>query len=108
MTFELCTLNSVTRKPAPNAVAASRSQTGQRVRPGAARPVMPIQRPRPIRYTNGGYASGALAKMCPRLKNQSETENEGSAIRSRFRSENGRRQSKSPIRNAAQNESQTE
>ena len=47
------------------------------------------------------------AKTCPWLKNQSETENESSTSRSRFRSESSRRQSASPRRNTAQKPSQT-
>ena len=46
-------------------------------------------------------------KMSPRLKYQSETENDSIITRSRFRSEKSLRQSASPIRNAAQKPSQT-
>src|SRR5439155_23428398 len=45
-------------------------------------------------------------KTWPLLKYQSETLNETSASRSRFRSESGRRKSASPIRKEAQNPSQ--
>src|SRR5215212_5527203 len=95
------------RNPAAKTVAARRIHTGQRSLPRGARPVTPIQIPRPIRYTNGGYTSGALAKMFPRLKNQRETEKASIAIRSSVRSENGRRQSTSPIRKSAQKANQT-
>src|SRR4051795_5837991 len=107
MTLELRWLYSVARKPAPNAVSASRSHTGQTVRPAVARPVTPIHNPRPIRYTSGGYASGALAKMLPRVKNHSETENDSRARGRGARRESGRPQSTSPSRNAAQNASHT-
>ncbi len=45
-------------------------------------------------------------KTSPRLKNQSEIENERSASRSRFRSESGLRQFARPSKKTAQNESQ--
>ena len=46
-------------------------------------------------------------KMSPRLKYQSETENDSIIRRSRLRSEKSRLQSASPIRNAAQRPSHT-
>jgi hypothetical protein len=45
--------------------------------------------------------------MLPWLKYQSDTENERNITRSTVRSENSRRQSMRPIRNAAQNPSHT-
>ena len=48
-----------------------------------------------------------LANTLPSLKNQSETENESSARRSRVRSPSGRRQSTSPSRKTAQSPSHT-
>ena len=67
----------------------------------------PIQPILAISHTSGGYASGTLVKMSPRLKNQSEIENESRASRSRFRSESGRRRSASPSRKTAQSPSHT-
>jgi hypothetical protein len=49
MTFEWRTLNSVTRKPAANAVTPISSHHGHTVLPRDVRPVSPIQSPRPIR-----------------------------------------------------------
>ena len=56
-------------------------------------------------HASGGYASGIAAKMWPWLKNHSETDSETSASRSTVRRPNGLRQSTSPSRNSAQNES---
>src|ERR687897_3794557 len=96
------------RKPARKTAAAASAHTGQTGRdPGAARPRRaPIHARRATRYTSGGYASGTLQKTSPRLKNQSEIENESSASRSRLRRLRSRRQSASPITKAAQNASQ--
>ena len=47
-------------------------------------------------------------KTSPRLKNQSDTENDSSTSRSALRTESGRRQSTRPSRKSAQNESQTQ
>ncbi len=51
-----------------------------------------------MRYRSGGYASGALVKTSPRLKNASETEKARSASRSTFRSDKGRRRSARPTK----------
>src|SRR5258708_39855690 len=106
MTFDVRVVRP-TRKPSANTVAASGTHAGHVVVPRVARPVRPTCKPRRIRYASGGYASGALAKMLPRLKNHSETENDSSASRSRFRSDSGRRQSARPSRKSAQKPSQT-
>src|SRR2546422_10452075 len=80
-------------------------QSGRAARAG--RPRTPIQTQRARRYTSGGYARGTLAKMFPSLKYQSETENDSSASRSRFRSDSGLRKSASPSKKATQKASQT-
>ena len=59
-------------------------------------------------HASGGYASGIAAKMWPWLKNHSETDSETSANRSTVRRPNGLRQSTSPSRNSAQNESHSQ
>ena len=53
------------------------------------------------------YTSGTAAKTFPRLKNQSETENDSSINRSTLRSERMRRQSARPTRKTPQNASQS-
>src|SRR5205823_1030412 len=63
---------------------------------------------RASRYTSGGYASDADAKTWPRLKYHSETENDSSIRRSRFRHEIGRRKFASPSRNAPHRPNQIE
>src|SRR5262245_30814923 len=96
------------RKPARKTAPASRTQYGQTTRPRAARPVQPIHAQRASRYASGMYTSGTDAKTFPRLKNHSDTENDSSISRSRFRHDSGRRNSASPSRKAKQNPSQTE
>ena len=93
--------------PARNTAPATRIHTGHTGRTAAVRAVAPIQVIRAITYTSGGYARGTLVKMSPRLKNQSEIENDSSARRSRLRSESGRRRSASPSKKTAQSPSQT-
>src|SRR5436189_4510379 len=83
-----------------------RAQAGQTGAPRLGRPRTPIQTQRASRYASGGYASGALAKTFPLLKNHRDTENDSSTSRSRLRSENGRRRSARPKKKSAQNGSQ--
>src|SRR6266516_2915398 len=95
-----------TRNPATKTVAAASTHTGHAGTPRDGRSVRAIQRHRARSQTSGGYASGIDAKTLPRLKNQSETENDSSASRSTVRIESGRRQSTRPSRKIAQNPSQ--
>ena len=105
MTFELRTLRPM-RNPTRKTVADASSQTGHSGRPRSGPPRQADQTILPSRYAIGGYASGTAVKMSPRLKNQSDTENESSTTRSRFRIVNGLRKSASPIRKIAQRPSQ--
>ena len=89
-------------------MAAASTQTGQSGRHGgSARRRKPIHAVRTRRYTSGGYASGTLVKISPRLKNQSEAENETRTSRSKLRSDSGLRRSASPSRKTAQRPNHT-
>src|SRR5215210_4301851 len=106
MTFDARQL-SPTRKLTRKMEAATSTHTGHTARPDGARSRQPIHTHRASSQAKPGYRTGIAVKMSPRLKNQSETENDRSASRSRLRSESGRLQSTRPIRNTAQNPSQT-
>ena len=73
-----------TRKPATKTVAAASTQTGQTAAPRDGRSERAIQTQRTSSQTSGGYTSGIAAKTLPRLKNQSETENDSRTRRSTF------------------------
>src|SRR5919201_1025429 len=88
-------------------VAAASTHTGHAAAPRGGRSRRAIHRQRASTQRSGGYASGIAVKTSPRLKNQSETENESRTSRSTVRSDSGRRQSTSPSRNSAQKPSQT-
>src|SRR4051812_41542297 len=95
------------QNPARKTASAASTQIGHVTAPRGARSRQPIHKQRASSQTSGGYASDADAKTCPRLKNQSETENPSSISRSTLRSASGRRQSTSPKRKTAQKPSQT-
>ena len=88
-------------------MAAISTHTGQTGAPDEGRSRRPIQKQRTSSQTSGGYAADMAAKTCPRLNRSSDTDSETRTSRSRFRSDRGRRQSISPSRKMAQNESHT-
>src|SRR5579862_2012576 len=94
------------RNPPRKIAAPASSHTGHTVAPGGERLRAPIQTQRASSHTRPGYASTVDAKTCAWLKNHSETENETSTSRARFRNESGRRQSTRPSRKRPQKLSQ--